>query len=101
MITFLFVPKVWKRTLFTLQKSSDFPGGRLWLLACQSRKIHGASSFSRETYLQFWNVARSELLDIFFKQHPHHHQTSKQNNDDDEGKEGWLYGTAGGSDARI
>jgi hypothetical protein len=31
MITFLFVPKVWKRTLFILQKSSDFPGGRLWL----------------------------------------------------------------------
>ncbi len=67
MITFLFVPKVWKRALFVLQKSSDFPGGRLGLLSCQRRKILGASSFSRETYLQCWNVARSELLDIFFK----------------------------------
>ncbi len=39
------------------------------LLAChQRRKIHGASSFSWETYIQFWKVARSELLDIFFKQ---------------------------------
>ncbi len=35
MITFLFVPKFWKRALFILQKSSDFPGGTLGLPACQ------------------------------------------------------------------
>ncbi len=77
MITFLFVPKAWKRVLFISQKSSDFPGGRLGLPACQRRKIHGTNSFSPETYLQFWNVTRSELSDVFFKQRPHHHQTFK------------------------
>ena len=65
MITFLFVPKVWKRALFILQKSSDFPGGRLGVLACQRWKIHGASSVFLRIYLKSWNSVRTERLDNF------------------------------------
>jgi hypothetical protein len=100
MITFLFVPKFWKRVLFILQKSSDFPGGRLGLPGCPRRKIHGASSFSRETYsnfersreVNFWIFFSNSILTII--------KHLKKRNNDHEGKEGWLYGTAGGSDDR-
>ncbi len=75
MITFLFVPKFLTVHSSYCRNLQIFSWGRLGLLACQRRKIHETSSFSWETYIQFWKVARSELLDIFFKQHPHHQET--------------------------
>jgi hypothetical protein len=45
---------------------------------------------SRE--VNFWIFFQNSILTII--------KPSKQHDDDDEGKEGWLYGTAGGSDVR-
>jgi hypothetical protein len=83
-----------------LQKSSDFRGGRLGVPACQREKFTGralfqdkhTSNFETSREVNFWIFFENSILTII--------KPSKQHNDDDEGKEGWLYGTAGGSDDR-
>ncbi len=56
MITFLFVPKVWKRVLFILQKSSDFPGGKLGL-----RWYNDGCTELQEAVMSWYNDGCTEL----------------------------------------
>ena len=99
MITFLFVPKFWNVHSSYFRNLQIFPEVYLDYWFVNVEKFTGralfpkknTSNFETSREVNFWIFFQNSILTII---------KPSKHDDDDEGKEGWLYGTAGGSDVR-